>query len=100
MLLSGLITMVLSYFVARMLNVRPRQNRSIYDSFKFGSSALLGYPLIQMIFPNNPEAMTDAVLISEIGVGLPLFIFCPLVAMWFGKERQSDIKFTQIYSPI
>jgi hypothetical protein len=65
----------------------------------FGSSALLGYPLIQMVFPNNPEAMTDAILISEIGVGLPLFIFCPLVAMWFGKERQSDIKFIQILLP-
>ena len=58
----------------------------------FGSSALLGYPFIQMVFPNNPEAMTDAILISEIGVGLPLFILCPLVAMWFGKERQKRHK--------
>ncbi|MFZ4723924.1 MAG: AEC family transporter [Paludibacter sp.] len=99
MLLSGIITMALSYFVARMLTTDRGKIGAFMIASSFGSSALLGYPLIQMVFPNNPEAMTDAILISEIGVGLPLFIFCPLVAMWFGKERQSDIKFVQILLP-
>jgi len=99
MLLSGIITMLLSYFVARMVTTDRGKTGAFMIASSFGSSALLGYPLIQMVFPNNPEAMTDAVLISEIGVGLPLFIFCPLVAMWFGKERKSDIKFFQILLP-
>jgi predicted permease len=52
----------------------------------FGSSALVGYPLIQFAFPNDPHALADAVLISELGVGLPLFILAPLVAMHFGAQ--------------
>ncbi len=51
----------------------------------FGSSALLGYPLIQYTFPNDPDAMTEAILISEVAVGLPIFTLCPLVAMHFGE---------------
>jgi len=99
MLLSGLITMLVSYFVAKIFTTDRGKIGAFMITSSFGSSSLLGYPLIQMVFPNNPEAMTDAILISEIGVGLPLFIFCPLVAMWFGKERKSDIKFMQILLP-
>jgi len=55
----------------------------------FGSSALLGYPLIQYTFPHNPDAMTEAILISELAVGLPIFTFCPLVAMYFGEANKA-----------
>ncbi|MCX6161111.1 MAG: AEC family transporter [Ignavibacteriae bacterium] len=99
MLLSGIITIFISYLIARILTSDRGKIGAFMIASSFGSSALLGYPLIQMVFPNNPEAMIDAVLISEIGVGLPLFIFCPLVAMWFGNERKGDIKFFQILLP-
>jgi predicted permease len=56
----------------------------------FGSSALLGYPLIQYTFPNDPEAMTEAILISELAVGLPIFTLCPLVAIHFGEASGSS----------
>ena len=52
----------------------------------FGSSTLIGYPLIQYVFPHNPGAMADAILISELGVGLPIFTLCVWVAMYFGEE--------------
>jgi len=47
---------------------------------------LVGYPLIQFAFPKNPQALADAVLISELGVGLPIFTLGPLVAMHFGAR--------------
>jgi hypothetical protein len=99
MLLSGIITIFISYLIARILTSDRGKIGAFMIASSFGSSALLGYPLIQMVFPNNPEAMIDAVLISEIGVGLPLFIFCPLVAMWFGNERKGEVKFFQILLP-
>ena len=55
----------------------------------FGSSALLGYPLIQYTFPHDPGAMTEAIVISELAVGLPIFTLCPLVAMHFGEASQT-----------
>lgn len=44
----------------------------------FGSSALIGYPVIQYAFANNTGALAEGIVISELGVGLPIFIFCPL----------------------
>jgi predicted permease len=51
----------------------------------FGSSTLIGYPMVQYAFPHNPGAMADAILISELGVGLPIFTLCLWVAMYFGE---------------
>ncbi len=99
MLISGILAMVLSYFVARIITKERKKIGAFMISSSFGSSALLGYPLIKMVFPDNPNAMTDAVLISEVGVGLPLFIFCPLVAMWFGSSKEKSINLFQFVKP-
>jgi len=55
----------------------------------FGSSALLGYPFIAFSFPNNPEAIADAVLLSELGVGLPMFLLGPAIAIYFGNKSDN-----------
>jgi predicted permease len=51
----------------------------------FGTSATLGYSIISIVFPNNPEAMLEAVLISELGVALLVFTLGPVLAMHFGS---------------
>jgi hypothetical protein len=38
-------------------------------------------------FNNNPEAMGDALIISELGAGVPLFLLAIPFAMYFGKEH-------------
>jgi hypothetical protein len=45
---------------------------------------MLGYPLISQAFPGNMQAMEEAVVTSEFGVGFLLFIFGPFIAMYFG----------------
>ncbi len=52
----------------------------------FGSSTFLGYSLITQMYPDQPEVMTEAVLISEIGVGYTLFILGPILAAYFGSQ--------------
>jgi len=99
MLISGVITIIVSYFIARLLTKDRAKIGAFMIGSSFGSSALLGYPLIQMVFHDNPDAMTDAVLISEIGVGLPIFTFCPLVAMWFGSNKKENIDFYKTLLP-
>ncbi|MFO7817794.1 MAG: AEC family transporter [Thermodesulfobacteriota bacterium] len=65
---------------------RPQQGAIVFCS-AFGSSAFLGYALIMQVYPNNPEVLGQTVLISEIGVGYPIFILGPMLAAYFGSSR-------------
>lgn len=86
-LVAGMLSMGLAWILGLLLKLdRPRIGALILTS-SFGSSALLGYPMIQYAFPGNAAAMTDAVLLSELGVGLPIFTFGPAVAMYFGAAE-------------
>jgi len=62
----------------------------------FGSSALLGYVIIGEIFPLNNVAMSEAVIISELGVGVGLFTIGTMVAINFGQA--TEIKQTPLES--
>jgi predicted permease len=85
---AGIASMILSYLAGRIMRLDRAKIGALMLTSSFGSSALLGYPLITYAFPHNPEAMTDAVLLSELGVGLPIFILGPLVGMIFGKDSE------------
>ena len=89
MLGAGCGTLLAAWVAAKLLGLsRPRTGALMIVS-AFGSSSLLGYPMIQYTFPHDPAAMTEAILISELAVGLPIFILCPLVAMHFGEASES-----------
>ncbi|MFP4266258.1 MAG: AEC family transporter [Desulfonatronovibrionaceae bacterium] len=62
---------------------RPQQGAIVFCS-AFGSSAFLGYALIMQVYPDNPQVLGQTVLISEIGVGYPIFILGPMLAAYFG----------------
>jgi len=105
MIVTGLVSMISAWLLGRLLRLdRPKIGALILTS-SFGSSALLGYPLVAFAFPHNPEAMADAVLLSELGVGLPIFTFGPAVAMYFGespRRHDSRLRFMLEYfrSPV
>lgn len=88
MLITGCCTLFAAWGVGTLLRLGRPTTGALMIVSSFGSSALLGYPLIQYTFPHNPDAMTEAILISELAVGLPIFTFCPLVAMYFGEANQ------------
>ena len=105
MFLSGLLSMAVAWAVGRLAKLRRETIGMLMVTSTFGSSALIGYPLIEFAFPGNSTAMSDAILISELGVGLPIFTLCPLVAAYFGsgtESRHSIIKVMSAYfrSPI
>ena len=85
MFITGCSTLVGAWIIARMMGLSRPKTGALMIISSFGSSSLLGYPLIQYTFPRDPAAMTEAILISELAVGLPIFTLCPLVAMHFGE---------------
>ena len=86
MMVSGTICLAVAWVAGRIMKLERPKIGALMLVSAFGSSALIGYPLIQYAFPGNPQAMQDAILVSELGVGLPIFTLCVWVAMYFGKE--------------
>ncbi|MHC1738022.1 MAG: AEC family transporter [Ignavibacteriaceae bacterium] len=96
---AGVLSMLLAWGLGSLLKLSRARTGALMLTSSFGSSALIGYPFIAYSFQNNPEAMADAVLLSELGVGLPMFILGPAIAMFFGdKFRQSGMKKTLSWS--
>jgi len=104
-LIAGILSMFLALLAGRFLKLSKAKTGALMLTSSFGSSALIGYPFIAFSFPNNPEAMADAVLLSELGVGLPIFLLGPAIAMFFGNTQENEgikkaFSFSYFYSPI
>ena len=55
----------------------------------FGSSASLGYAIIQHMMGNNPKAVNDALIIGEFGATMPFFVIGVAIAIYFGSTTAS-----------
>ncbi|MDD2338258.1 MAG: AEC family transporter [Geobacteraceae bacterium] len=87
-IVAALVSMAASWALGKFLRIDRPHIGALMLTSSFGSSALMGYPVIQYVFPNNPRALADAVFMSEVGVGLPIFILGPLIAMKFGEAPE------------
>jgi predicted permease len=97
MLLAGCGNLLAAWLISRLLGFSRSTTGALMIVSAFGSSSLLGYPLIQYTFPHDPDAMTEAILISELAVGLPIFTLCPLVAMHFGETPGDGASFRKTF---
>jgi predicted permease len=89
MLAAEIISLILAWFIGKRLHLASPQLGSFMLVSGFGSSALLGYALIGQIFPGDISAMTEAVLITEVGVGPALFTIGTMIAMYYGSAEES-----------
>jgi predicted permease len=85
MFIAGVLSMIITWIVGKLMRLRNETLGMLIITSTFGSSALIGYPLIKFAFQQNMDAMTDAILISELGVGVPIFTLCPIVASYYGS---------------
>ncbi|MBU2518653.1 MAG: AEC family transporter [Proteobacteria bacterium] len=89
MFLAEVACLVLAWFVGRWFSLdRPRMGAFILTA-GFGSSSLLGYALVAEIYPGQAQAIVDAVIISELGVGPALFTIGVVVAIYYGSRYGS-----------
>ena len=78
---------ILAWLLANLFKFQRGEKGALILVSAFGMTTMLGYPIIQQVFPNNPLAMEEAVVTSEFGVGLLLFILGPLIAMYYGESK-------------
>lgn len=87
MLIGELVVFFLARESGRRLGLTRAQTGSFILAAVFGSSALLGYALVGEVFPHDAGAMAEASLVSELGVGLPLFTLGAMIAMQYGDKQ-------------
>lgn len=105
MLGAELVALWLGWIAATVLRMERADKGAMILVSGFGSSSLLGYALISQVFHANSGAMTEAVMVSELGVGPALFTLGTMIAIYYGKEeagRDARIKaaLTFFRSPI
>ncbi|MCB2186255.1 MAG: AEC family transporter [Deltaproteobacteria bacterium] len=89
MVAAELVSLGLAWLAARALKLSRPQTGAMLLTAGFGSSSLLGYPLISHLFANNASAVTEAVVISELGVGPLLFTLGTFIAIYYGSPQGS-----------
>lgn len=89
MLGAELACIALAWGVGTILHLSRSEKGAVIFCAAFGSSTFLGYAIIMQLYPQTPQAMTEAVLISEVGVGYPIFILGPMLAAYFGSSGVS-----------
>ncbi len=85
MAVALLICMFMGWAIGRALGLKAGQLGAFILIAAFGSSSTLGYALISQAFPNDPETLAEAVVISELGVGILIFTVGVAVAIYFGQ---------------
>lgn len=99
MLGAILLSMAIGYFVGKLLKLKDDRLGVFIVLTGFGSSSSLGYPLIKEVFPGSIEAMTDALIIGELGACLPFFIFGVAILLYFGQKKEGRPGFKDTLIP-
>lgn len=105
MLVSQLVCGGLAWWAGCMMRLsRPRKGALILAS-AFSSSGFLGYAVIRQVFNSDSEALSDAAVVSELGMATVFFTIGVLVAIHFGTvvasgevKRKAAISFLR--SPV
>lgn len=101
LLLSEIAILFISWFIGKSMKFPRAQIGTLMLVSAFGSSALLGYVLIGQMFPSNLEAISEAIVISEFGVGVGFFTIGTMIAVYFGSDesqKQSPFQSLIIFS--
>ncbi len=100
-LISEVLLLLIAWSIGKRLKLANAELGSFMIVSAFGSSALLGYVIIGQIFPSNIQALSEAVIVSETGVGIGLFTIGTMIAIYYGGssvEKQAPWKSIVIFA--
>lgn len=83
-----IICLILGWVVGRVLRLERAQLGPVILVTGFGSSSLLGFALIQEVFPDNDHMLAEAAIISGLGVQPILFTAGALIALYYGDQME------------
>ena len=86
MIISEVVSAGFAWIVAKILKLNRPKTGALILASTFGSSAFLGYAIIKGVYPENAEALADAAIVSELGVGLLIFTWGVFIAIYYGRD--------------
>ena len=92
-LITGIIAWLIGRFVIRFNNYALGV---FVIASTFGATGVTGTALIQVVFPNNAEALATGITLAQVGVGVPNNTIGVLIALWFGS-RSSKVDLKNIF---
>ncbi len=105
MIISQGICAALAWWVSNLLKLSRAKKGALILASTFTSSGFLGYAVVKEIYSNNIQALSDAAIVSELGVAMVIFTFGVIIAIHFGvseaspqEKRREALKFFR--SPI
>lgn len=78
---------VAAWIIGRSLHLEPKTLGAFILVASVGSSSTLGYALIAQVFPQSPAALSDVVIVSELGVVVPCFAIAVPMAIYFSQSK-------------
>ena len=93
---SELISGIVAYLIGRYaIGFHRGALGTFIIASTFGSTSLMGTSLIQIVFPNDAEALATGIAVGQVGVGMPNYAIGALIALWFGSQR-SKVDLVQV----
>lgn len=84
MLAASLGCLGLGWVIARSLKLDRARTGPTILAAGFGNTSLLGFAMVSAVFPADPRAMTEAVVIAALGVQPLLFTVGAVIAIYYG----------------
>lgn len=91
MVAAEITSLSLAWVAGKALRLSPPQMGAMLLVAGFGSSSLLGYALISQIYGTGNEAIAEAAIISELGVGPALFTLGTMIALYYGTTEGATV---------
>jgi predicted permease len=89
MIVSQVICALLAWSVGFLLKLSRPQKGALILASTFSSSAFLGYAVVKGVYVNDHLALSDAAIVSELGVATVIFTLGILIAIRFGTKETS-----------
>ncbi len=105
MIISQVGCAFIAWGAGNLLKLSRARKGALILASTFTSSGFLGYAVVKEVYAGNPNALSDAAIVSELGVALLIFTLGIIIAIQYGvkessfaEKRKEVMKF--FYSPI
>ena len=89
MIASQGICAALAWWVSNLLQLSRARKGALILASTFTSSGFLGYAVVKEIYLHNSRALSDAAVVSELGVAMVIFTIGVIIAIHFGISEAS-----------
>ena len=90
MIVVSLVNLTLAYLCGRLLRLRRAEIGALMVTAGFSATAFIGLPVLKILYPDDLSMHADAIVVSELGMVVPILVLGPIIAQIFGEQEQKE----------